>query len=100
MAAVYHRQGGWSLVEKVQVTYVVSFPLVLKTVKCPVIGCPEVARSAGRLREHFMYQHFFSQISLLQEGKEPLPHCDLCSMHMPAGQLIKNQQIKRCNRNT
>ena len=36
-------------------TYVVSFPLVMKTVKFPVTVCPEVSLSAGRLRDHFMY---------------------------------------------
>ena len=36
-------------------TYVVSFPLVMKTVKCPVTVCPEVLLSPGRLRDHFMY---------------------------------------------
>ena len=28
-------------------------------VKLLVIGCPEIAHSAGRLRDHFMYQHYF-----------------------------------------
>ena len=31
--------------------FVVSSPRVLKSVKCLVLGCPEVAHSAGRLRE-------------------------------------------------
>ena len=31
-------------------TYVVSFPRVLQTVKCPVPVCLSVAHSAGRLR--------------------------------------------------
>ena len=33
-----------------EVTYVVSFPWVLKTVRCPVTGCLEVVHSAGQLR--------------------------------------------------
>ena len=41
------------------VTYVVSFPLVLKIVRCSVTGCLAVAHSAGRLKEHFIYRHFF-----------------------------------------
>ena len=36
-------------------TYVVPSPKVLQEVRCPVPGCPAVAHSAGRLREHFMY---------------------------------------------
>ena len=37
-------------------TYMFYFPRALKTVDCPVPGCPEVAHSSERLREHFMYQ--------------------------------------------
>ena len=62
----------------------VYFPRVLQEVKCPVPGCPAVAHSAGRLREHFMYCHFRSQVLVLQEGVKLLPQFDLCGMHMPA----------------
>ena len=37
---------------------------------------------------------------VLQEGKELLPRCDLCGMHMLLGRLIKQQRIQRYNRNT
>ena len=47
-------------------TYVVSFPQVLKTVICPVPVFPSVAHSVGRMREHFMYRHFFSGIAVAQ----------------------------------
>ena len=43
----------------VAVTYVVSFPRVLKTLRYPFTGCLEVAHRAGRLREQFIYRHFF-----------------------------------------
>ena len=82
------------------VTYVVSIPRVLKTVKFPVIGCPSVENSAGQLRDHFMYRYFLFRIAVVQEGKEPLPLCDVCGMHIPAGQIIKHQQIKMCGINT
>ena len=36
-------------------TYMVSFPRVLMTVKCPVSGCLVVAHMTGRLHKHFMY---------------------------------------------
>ena len=48
------------------ITYVVSFLWVLKTVRCLVPGCPEVATSAGRMREHFMYMNFFDRIMFVQ----------------------------------
>ena len=76
------------------------FPWVLKTVKYPVIGCPEVSHSVGRLREHFMSQYFYLRIAVVQEGKEPLPCCEFCGMHVPAGRIIKHRRMKRCNRNT
>ena len=69
-------------------TYVVSLPRILPLVRCPVPGCPAVVHTAGRMRENFMFQHFWSQIAVVQEGKESLPRCDLRGMHMPAGRLI------------
>ena len=77
----------------------VFFPRVLKMVRCLVPGCPSVAHSVGRMREPFMYRHFFAWIAVVQEGREPLPRCDLCVMHMPAGRLLKHQRTKRCDRN-
>ena len=62
-------------------------------------GCPAVAYSAGRMREHFMYRHFFSRIEVVQEERDTLPRCDLCGMHIPVGRLLKYQRTKRCNRN-
>ena len=59
------------------IKYVVSFPRVLKTVTCPVTDCPEVAHTAGRMRENFMYRHLFARIAVVKEGREPLLCCDL-----------------------
>ena len=39
-------------------TYMLSFPRVLKAVKCLMPGCLAVVHSAGCLQEHFMYRHF------------------------------------------
>ena len=36
-------------------TYVVSLPIILKLVGCPIPGCPSISHSAGQMREHFMY---------------------------------------------
>ena len=46
-----------------------------------------------------MYRHFFSQITVVQEGRESLPRCDLCGMHIPAGRLPKHQRTQRYNHN-
>ena len=63
-----------------EVTFVVYSPRVLNMVIFPVIRCPEVAHSAGRPREYFMYRKFFLRIAVAQEAKETLPCCDLCGM--------------------
>ena len=60
---------------------------------------PDVAHSKICMREHFMYRHLFSRIAVVKEGREPLPRCDLCSMCVPEGRLIKHQRTKRCDRN-
>ena len=51
------------------------------------------------MQELFVYTHLFAWIEVVQEGRETLPHCDFCGMHIPAGQLLKHQRTKRCNRN-
>ena len=58
---------------EVPTTYVVSFPRILQSVMCPVLGCPAVAHSTGRLRKNFMFRDFWSKIAMVQEGKKPLP---------------------------
>ena len=73
-------------------TYVVSLPKVIQEVRCPVPGCLAVAHSAGRLSEHFMFCPFRSNVLVVQEGKEPLPRCDLCIMHMPEGAAHQAQE--------
>ena len=81
-------------------TYVVSLPRLLQEVKCLVLWFPAVAHSEVQLREHFMYHHFWSRVTVVQEGAEPL-HCfDFFGMHMPAGRLINHQRIARCDKNT
>ena len=79
-------------------TYVVYFPRILQLVICPVPGSPVIAHSAGRLRGHFMFRRFRSQIVVDQEGREPLPRCNMCGMHIPVGRLVKHLQTARYNR--
>ena len=81
-------------------TYVVSFPSVLQSVRCPLPRCPAVAHRTGRLRENFVFRYFWYQIAMVPEGKEPMPCCNLCGMHMPAGWLIKHLWMAQRDRNT
>ena len=78
----------------------VSFPSVLKEVKCPVPRFLAVAHSAVRLREHFLYRHFRSKVAVFQEGEKPLPRCELCVIHIPVGRVIKHQRMTCCDKNT
>ena len=64
------------------------------------MGCPEVAHIAVRLQEHFMYPHFQSQVAVIQEGKETLPHCNLRIIQMSVGRLIKHQHTVQLDKNT
>ena len=72
-----------------------SFPRVFQTVKFEVLGCPDVAHSAGLLQEHFVYHHFWSNVAVVQQRLEPLPHCDVCRMHIKEMWLINTGG--RCN---
>ena len=46
-----------------------------------------------------MFRHFWSRIAVVQEGKEPLPRCNLCGLHMPALRLIKHLQTTQYYQN-
>ena len=65
------------------------FPLILNLVDCPVNGCPAKAKVPGRLREHFIFCHWKSKMTILQEGPKPLQQCDQCVMQ---ARLFKHQQ--------
>ena len=54
-------------------TYMVSLSPILKSVICPVPGCPAKAHCAEILWENFMFRHFWSEIVVVQEGSESLP---------------------------
>ena len=77
-------------------TYLASFPWILKSVECPVTRFPEISYNTGWMLEHFMYRHFLSKVTVLKEGKDTLPHCNICVMHMPAGQILKYQRNMCC----
>ena len=76
------------------------FPKVLQEVRFPVPGCPAVAHSAVLLPKYFMFFYFRSKVAVFQDGKEPLPCCDLCIINMLSGRLIRHRKTARCNRNT
>ena len=48
--------------------YEVSFTQILKSVDCPVEGCPAKEKPPVRLREHFMFLHWKSKVDIFQEG--------------------------------
>ena len=54
----------------------------------------------GKLREIFMFRHFGSWIVVVQEGKDPLPRCNMCGMHIPEGRLTRHGQMARYDHNT
>ena len=47
------------------VSSMVSYPRVLKMVRCSVTGCPVVVHSAGWIRKHFIYRNLFARIALV-----------------------------------
>ena len=46
-----------------------------------------------------MFRQFRSRIAVVQEGREPLPRCDMYKIHMPAGRLIRHLRTARCDQN-
>ena len=47
-----------------------------------------------------MYHHFWSRVEMVQEGVEPLPHCDLFEMHMSVWRIFKHQIKMHCDNKT
>ena len=80
--------------------YKVSLPRILKSVECPLERCPARAKKTGRLREHFMYQHWKSRVAIMQEEPEPFPRCDQCGIHIPEARLFKHRQLDKCHKAT
>ena len=78
---------------------VVSSPKVLQEVICTVPGCPVLAHGADRFFKHFMFRHFISKVAIVQEGKETLPRCEMCRIHITEGRLIRHRRMERCDRN-
>ena len=73
-------------------TYVVSFPQELKSVACPVYGCPARAHNTGGLRENFMYRNWKAKDAIIQKGLALIPRCDHCGMHMPAERPYRHKK--------
>ena len=74
-------------------TYVVSLPIILKSVECPLIVCIKKSHSAGKMLEHFMHRNFDLKDTVLQEESKMLPRCNMCGIHVPAGHLINNRMM-------
>ena len=63
-------------------------------------GCLSMAKTTGRIREHFMFRHWKYKVFILQEGPEPIPWCDKCRIHMQAARLFKYWQSDKCHKLT
>ena len=46
-----------------------------------------------------MFRHFLLKFMVIQKGREPLPRCNMCIMHMPEGRLLKHRRTAFCFRN-
>ena len=46
-----------------------------------------------------MYRYFYSMLAVLQEGREPLPHCSKCGMKFPECRMPKHQRTARYDNN-
>ena len=52
-------------------------------------NCPHFSLDTG----NFMYSHFILKLAVMHEGREPLPGCNMCGIHMSEGQLIKYRRL-------
>ena len=76
-------------------TYAVSFPQVLKSVVCPMYGCPARDHNLGKIRENFMYWHWKAEIAIVQEGPTPIMWCEHCGIHVPEARLWRHNRTAR-----
>ena len=90
-----HHTRGYDEVRGRPTTYMMSLPKVLQEVRCPVPGCPAVEHSAGRLFKNFMFCPFRSKEVVVQEGKELLPRCDMCRIHLPERRIIRHRMMAK-----
>ena len=61
---------------------------------------PSGGAQRRKITRKFHVSPLRSKVAVFQEGKEPLPRCDLCGIHMPVRRLIRHRKTARCNRNT
>ena len=86
---------GVNICRDVTDTYVVSFPQVLKSVVCPMYGCPARDHNLGKIRENFMHWHWKAEIAILQEGPTPIMWCEHCGIHVPEARLWRHNRTAR-----
>ena len=46
--------------------YNMLFPRILKSLDCPVKGCPAMANPPGILRGYFIYRHYKLKVDIMQ----------------------------------
>ena len=52
------------------------------------------------MMENFMYRKVRLKVGVLQEGRETLPRCNMCRMHMLVMRLLKHHRTACCFKNT
>jgi hypothetical protein len=57
--------------------YSVSTPPYIKSVECPLGGCPGRACNGSQIRRHFMFKHPQDRLVIQEEG--PLSRCEACN---------------------
>ena len=63
-----------------------------KLVDCQVEGCPDKAKTPGRLQEHFIFRYCKLKVAIFQEGPEPLQRWGQWGMHIQYARLFKHRQ--------
>jgi hypothetical protein len=79
-------------------TYEVSMPTYKDPTPCPVPGCGVTIQNRYKMREHFLYCHYYDTIIISEEGL--LPRCDKCGLFCSEAALATtHRDSAACRRN-
>jgi len=79
-------------------TYIIDWPRVHKTWRCPADPCPYHAKTNANFHNHFMYRHPYDSIRITDESIEPWPKCQLCGLQCPFPTLTLHTESATCRR--